>query len=216
MNSKKSTIKPKKIYLIDKKKQKSGFISVLKGDHDDIYETFYNNLMGIPDGKPVDIIIATQGGSAIWCSKICYVLKNREGKSRVFVKSHAHSAGTVIALSASELYITYDTTFSAIDAQTFPLNDLFQTSLQLLPKLFDDPRSALVNINKERAKYFRDIVEKCLSDSHNKELVMRYMHDDVSIHEQLFFKERMNEFGIKYNIWDGNDKKLPEYSEKKF
>jgi len=208
--NKKKVAKPHKIYLTDKK-QKGGIINALKGNHTSVYENFYKELTSIADDQPVDMIITTQDGPVLWCSKISYVLKNRSGKSRAFVKGYAHSAGTVIALSATELYLTFDSTFSAIDAQAFPLADLLHTSLQRLPKLIEDPRSALVDISTERAKHFRDSIEECINEKiHDKKTIMENMHDKVYIHEHLFFKEKFNDLGIKYSIWDGNEKKLPE------
>lgn len=206
--------KPKKLYLVDKKK-KSGIISSLTSSHVDVYENFYNELVKVPWTDPIDIIITTNGGSCLLCSKICYVLKNRKGKSRVFVKSHAHSAGTVIALTANELYITMDTTFSAIDAQGFPFSDVLQTSMQRIAKLVQDPKNAFVEISNERANYFRTIIEKYLnSDLHNKHSIMEFMHDKSPIHEQLFFREDMDRIGIKYKIWDGNDESTDKIKEK--
>jgi hypothetical protein len=202
--SKTSNVKPIRLQLIDKKRSR-GLLSAIKSGRDNVYEIFYKKITAIDDTRPVDIIITTHGGQALWCSKICYVLKHRTGTTRVFVKSYAHSAGTVIALAASELYITSDTTFSAIDAQGFPLDDLLQTSLQILPKILQNPRDTLVEMTTERVEYFRKETEKYINDKlHDKDLIMKNMHDGVPIHEQLFFKEDMNELGIKYKLWNGD------------
>ncbi|XWV24664.1 hypothetical protein QJ856_gp1120 [Tupanvirus deep ocean] len=208
----KTTKKPIIIKLIDKP-QKSG-ISSLISNEDDIYEKFYKKLVEIPEDKPIDIIITTHGGPAIWCSKICYVLNNRSGKSRVFVKHYAHSAGAVIALSASELYITYDATLSAIDAQGFPLSDLFTTSINKLATLVQNPKQAFIDLTNSRSNYFRDNVEKYLNAEHNKELIMQKMHDQSPIHEQLFFKSDLDELGIKYKLWNGDIGKRLELAKK--
>ena len=202
-----TNVKPKLLYLEDEKKR-SGLFSMVSGKHNDVYENFYDELIKIPENKPVDIIIKTHGGPALWCSKICYVLKNRTGKSRAFVKSYAHSAGAIIALAASEIYITYDTTLSAIDAQGSPLADLFQTSINGLSKLVESPVTNFVELNKARAQYFRESIEKFINDKHNKGLIMQKMHDESPIHEQLFFKEHMNDIGIVYNTWDGDGKNI--------
>ena len=207
-NMTKSTIKPKILYLEDKKKN-IGILSILNGSKNDTYEFFYKELVKIPESQPVDIIITTHGGEALWCSKICYVLKNRTGESRVFVKSYAHSAGTIIALAATKLFITYDTSLSAIDTQCSPFSDLFQTSLQGLSKFIENPIATFSEMSKERAQYFREMTEKYLNKIHNKNLLMQKMHDEPPIHEQLFFKEDMNDLGIIYNLWDGNVKNIP-------
>lgn len=197
------TVRPKLLYLQDKK-EKGSIFSLILGKEENVYEKFYEDLVAIPENEPVDIIISTHGGPALWCSKICYVIKNRTGRTRVFVKSFAHSAGAVIALTATELYITYDSTLSAIDAQGSPISDLFSTSMQGLSKLVESPRESYAEMSKARAQYFRDLVEQYLNNKHDKAAVMKIMHDDASIHEQLFFKEDLDRLGIKYSIWSGN------------
>jgi len=196
------------LYLVDKKK-KDGILSLVTNYQEDVYEKFFDELIKIPENEPINIIITTDGGSAHWCSKICYVLKNRSGTSKVFVKSSAHSAGAIIALTASELYITYDTSLSAIDAQVSPLSDIFQTSLQNLSKFANDPVKTFSDLNKDRTIYFRNLTEKYLNDQHDKDLIMQTMHDSTSTHEQLFFKEDLDAMGIKYQIWDGDAKNIP-------
>jgi ClpP class serine protease len=206
-----TTKKPKILYLVDKKKS-TGIFSFFNGKQNDTYEIFYNKLVEVPESDPVDIIITTHGGEALWCSKICHVLKNRSGKSRTFVKSYAHSAGAVVALTTTELYITYDATLSAIDAQGSPLVDLFRTSLQGLSRLVEHPISEFAQMTRARAQYFREITKKCLNAKHNKDLIMQKMHDETPIHEQLFFKDDMDTVGIIYAMWDGNVKNLPKNS----
>lgn len=194
----------KVLYLIDKTK-KSNLFSILTGTKEDnIYEDFYKQLVNIPESDPVDIVITTNGGPAVWCNKICYVLKHRRGKSRAFVKSFAHSAGTIIALAASELFITYDTTFSSIDTQCSPLSELIQTSLRDLSDLLDNPLKSYAKVSKERTEYFRDVMKSYLNKKHNTDSIMKIMHDETTSHSQLFFKEHMNSIGIIYSIWNGN------------
>lgn len=208
-NKSSSVTKPKKIKLTDKNST-SGISLIMNKRTVNDYETFYNQLVKVPDDQPVDIIITTHGGSALWCSKICYVLINRKGLSRIFVKSYAHSAGTAIALAGSELYITTDTTLSAIDTQGSPLSDLFHTSIKNLPEIITDPRKAMVNICKERSDYFRNITEQYVNTKlHNKENIMKHMHDNAPIHEQLFFKEELRTIGIQFKIWNGKEEDLP-------
>lgn len=197
-----AVVRPKLLHLLDKK-EKSSIFSMILGKDENVYEKFYEDLVAVPEHEPVDIVISTHGGPALWCSKICYVIKHRSGKVRVFVKSFAHSAGAVIALTGAELYITYDSTLSAIDAQGSPIQDLFSTSMQGLSKLVESPRESYAEMSKARAKYFRDLVEQYLNDKHDKSAIMKVMHDDASIHEQLFFKENLDTLGIKYSIWDG-------------
>jgi ATP-dependent protease ClpP protease subunit len=214
LQSKNQICKPVLLKLVDKKK-KSGILALLGSIDDNLYEKFYEELVKIPENCPIDIIINTQGGPALWCSKICYVLYMRSGYSRAFVYGCAHSAGTIIALSTDELYITYDTSFSAIDAQGFPLGDLFTTSINKLATLVQNPRQSFIDLTNERSNYFREMVEKFINNKHNKELIMQKMHDQSPIHEQLFFKPDLDKLEIYYHVWDGNIKNIKTYQQKK-
>jgi ClpP class serine protease len=195
--------RPKVLYLIDKTK-KSNLFSFLTGKDDNVYENFYKQLVSIPESEPVDIVITTTGGPAVWCNKICYVLKHRSGKSRAFIKSFAHSAGTIIALTTDELFITYDTTFSSIDVQWSPLAEIFQSSLKDFSTILENPLQSYAKISKERSDYFRDVMKYYINDKHNKDSIVKFMHDESTFHGQLFFKENMNSIGIVYSLWNGN------------
>lgn len=195
-----TTVEPVKLYLVDNKK-----ISSI-----DIYESFYKTLAAVPYTTPVDIFITTNGGPASTCAKICYVIHNRPAKTRAFIKFNAHSSGTIIALSACELYITPDTTFSAVDAQYSPMSDLLRASVQKMPSLVKEP-SLMLKTMTARAEYFREICHRYINKKlHNRESIMKHMHDDVVIHEQLFFKEDMDRIGIKYKLWSGHIQDIPK------
>jgi ClpP class serine protease len=69
-------------------------------DPDDISEI----LQGIQCDE-IDVLIQTPGGSVDACEKIISVLKHSLKSYRVIVPSWAKSAGTVIALSSSQIVL---------------------------------------------------------------------------------------------------------------
>lgn len=81
-------------------------------DPDDIAE-----IIQAIDGKSADFLIQTPGGSVDACEKIISVLKKKFDDYRVIVPSWAKSAGTVIALSSSEIVLGLNSELGPIDPQ---------------------------------------------------------------------------------------------------
>ena len=79
-------------------------------DPDDIAE-----IIQAVDSKSVDLFIQTPGGSVDACEKIISVLRKKFDDYRVIVPSWAKSAGTVIALSSSEIVLGINSELGPID-----------------------------------------------------------------------------------------------------
>lgn len=90
-------------------------------DPDDIAEV----IQAVP-GRSVDLFIQTPGGSVDACEKIISVLQKRFDDYRVIVPSWAKSAGTVIALSSSEIIL-------GINSELGPIDPHFQVSGMNVP-----------------------------------------------------------------------------------
>jgi ClpP class serine protease len=192
--------KNKVLYLIDKR---SKFLS-----NNNDYKNLYLSLAKIESEKDVDIIIQTNGGELLWTTKICYLIKNRKGKTRIFVKNYAHSAGTLIALAGSELYLTFDSTLSPIDPQTSIFKDILVGPMKEFSKIITAKKikNEVGDIFKQRTNYCKEKIKNYINDKlHNTETIIEKMFDEPSTHEVLFFKEELSDFGINYNLWNGKD-----------
>lgn len=86
--------------------------SISHWDSDDLSEI----LDGV-QGKSVDLMIQTPGGSVDACEKFITVLKSRLESYRVIVPSMAKSCGTVIAISSSEILLGVNSELGPIDPQ---------------------------------------------------------------------------------------------------
>lgn len=87
-------------------------------DPDDIAE-----IIQAIDSKTCDLVIQTPGGSVDACEKIISVLQKKFDDYRVIVPSWAKSAGTVIALSSSEIIFGINSELGPIDPH-FSVNNL--------------------------------------------------------------------------------------------
>lgn len=81
-------------------------------DADDLSEA----LMGCK-GKNIDLLIQTPGGSVDACEKIISLLSQVCNSYRVIVPSYSKSAGTVIALSSTEIVMGINSELGPIDPQ---------------------------------------------------------------------------------------------------
>ena len=120
------------------------------------------------NGKDVDIIINTDGGSVAHTKQICnalttYRLKNPNNKIKVHVPFKSMSGGTIISLMADELYMNDYAMLSPVDPQigglskygidrildkktngegphdiTFYLDNTFKQNFELLERIFDN------------------------------------------------------------------------------
>ena len=81
-------------------------------DPDDISEI----LSGIP-GQSCDFFIQTPGGNVDATEKIISMLRQRAPDYRVIVPSWAKSAGTVIAISSSQIVLGINSELGPIDPQ---------------------------------------------------------------------------------------------------
>lgn len=81
-------------------------------DPDDISEI----LSGLPSGS-IDILIQTPGGDVDATEKLISILRHRTSSYRIIVPSWAKSAGTVLALSSSEIVLGVNSELGPIDPQ---------------------------------------------------------------------------------------------------
>jgi len=172
------------------------------------YESLYNQIKVVPDDEPINVIVRTHGGGIHWCEKICNVFRERKGTVRVFILDYAHSAGSILALAADEVYMNRYATMSAIDPQVDVLGYL---SYMPLAKL-----SGFVTSKEELAKYMEDnsnhfnalVRKKLLNPKHDIDKIMEVMYENIVDHGTLFKKSDMEELGMEIKEWDG--KEFPE------
>ena len=179
-----------------------------------LYENLYNSISQVPDHETINIVIKTHGGSVYWCEKICRVIRKRIGKVRIFIKDYAHSAGSVIALAADEVFMNKYATMSAIDPQVdilaffsyLPLKDV-----GTMIKSKDD----LVNHMQDNSKYYNDTFRKLIHPKHDVNKIMGDMYEGVVDHNRMFDIDEVRELGIKIVEWDGKNVVSDEEEDEK-
>lgn len=167
-------------------------------------ENLYNSLTTVPDDEPINIVVKTHGGSLLWSNKICLLFKKRSGKVRVFVKDYAHSAGTLLALAADEIYMNHYSTMSAIDPQVDTLGFISYLPLKNLSSILKD-RDGLRSYITDNSDYHRIDTMRMINENHDINKIMEVMYDNVKDHATLFQKEDVENLGISILDWNGID-----------
>jgi len=70
-----------------------------------------------PSGIDLDIILHTPGGQSIGAAQIVHALKAHKGRKTIFVPYRAMSAGTIISLTADEIFLSEIASLGPIDSQ---------------------------------------------------------------------------------------------------
>jgi hypothetical protein len=74
-------------------------------------------IRSVPAGTDIDIILHTPGGSALGASQIIRALKAHKGRKTFFVPYDAFSAGTMLALTGNEIFMSDLASLGPIDVQ---------------------------------------------------------------------------------------------------
>jgi hypothetical protein len=108
--------------FFEKKIISNKILIIINDNIDNKIEEIIKNKLYIKN-KNIDIILETFGGTTMSSKNICNMLYNYKKLYpkiiiRIFIPSHAYSAGTIIALMADELYMNYYSFLSPIDTQS--------------------------------------------------------------------------------------------------
>jgi len=191
-------------YLFDTKESTWDSIFSPSSDH---LENLYNELTKVPDNETINIVVKTHGGSLLWCNKITLLFKHRDGKVRVFIKDYAHSAGSMLALAADEIYMNRYSTMSAIDPQIDTFGFLSYLPLKNLSSMIKD-NQGLASYLADNSEFHKNDTKKMINIKHNVDKIMEVMYDGVKDHATLFVKDAIEELGVRVFEWDGED--VPE------
>lgn len=83
-------------------------------------EDFYiirDMLQGLPGVEEIDVYLETPGGNGVTAEEIAKFLHNKFKRVNYVISGEAKSAGTILALSGNEIYMTETGSLGPIDAQ---------------------------------------------------------------------------------------------------
>jgi len=185
-----------------------GIIQTLNSVGKNVYDKMYEELLNIPDDKPIHINVETHGGSAMYCHKICRLLQARSHPCRIIIEEYGHSAGTCLALCADELFMDKNASLSPIDPQIPSPLEKGHVPLKMLASIFDasDVSGVLKNVDtfyKRQNDYSITETKKYINKKYTdieKDKIIQHMYIDPVCHEELFWVEDLEKFGVKFTL----------------
>jgi membrane-bound ClpP family serine protease len=129
-------------------------------------------LNNLDKNKDLNIHMETIGGASDDCIKVCREIKGWKGNTKIYVRTYAFSCGTILAFSSDQIYMSENSTLSAIN----PINAIYDKGykfniLKFLPDDLD--------------KRYRDQIISCFNEKYDGmsiDMIMKYMYDDVKSH----------------------------------
>jgi ClpP class serine protease len=164
-------------------------------------------MLDIKPNEDIDIVIDTNGGSFCAAQMISEIILNHEGTTNAIVLDKALSAGTIIALSCSNLYMHKNAHLSPVDVQGF---GFFQTAQFSSVKTIIENKSAdkvedntfimADQANKVRAllnEMFEKIVKPKYDDNISAKIKSELFDGEKYIHSTAFSVKKLKTIGIK-------------------
>ena len=201
---------PHYLNLIDKKM--NGIINIAKNVGTNVYENLYDEIVKINDNEDIYFNIETNGGTLCSLQKIIRVLKKIPNKKIAVIKKSAHSAGSILALACDEIQLSENATFSAIDPQSstvVEINNLKILNIKIIPELYGegDHNKNIVEYYSKVISHHRNKIKMLINNKYSeetKENILKNMFDAPLDHEELFFKEDLESFGLDIKTIDKN------------
>ncbi|WP_305066755.1 SDH family Clp fold serine proteinase [Methanoculleus sp.] len=120
-----------------------------------------------PDDMPIDLIVHTPGGMALSASQIAMALKRHKAKVTVFVPHYAMSGGTLLCLTADEVFMDDNAVLGPVDPriEEYPAASLLRIPILKDMGDIDDRTLILADVAAKAQTQMRDFVTTALSDT---------------------------------------------------
>lgn len=159
-------------------------------------------------GKPFDLLLHTPGGSIFPAMYISRLLKDYPGQIRAIVCSYSMSGGSLLALSADELWMNPGSTIGPIDPQIgslfkFGSSKAWNHIVRFKGKKAEDSSISMAMTGAQYTKSIYDhliaTVDFGLSNKQKQEFV-KFLTDGNVEHAFQLTPERLSAFGLPVKI----------------
>jgi ATP-dependent protease ClpP protease subunit len=171
---------------------------------------FVSQLNSFRSDQMIDILLHTSGGDSYNTKVMIDVLMNHRGEKRIYIPYYAYSAGTMIALTGSKIYMNRNSHLSPIDSQMTIHNDqLFQTSIPVgilsqLSHIYPSNENNLLMIHSKMAKkdFYADskilnmICDQQYTPQKKKKIIQWFLRTKLP-HQYPISVTEAREFGMK-------------------
>lgn len=124
-----------------------------------------------PKDVPIDLILHTPGGLVLASEQIAQALRKHPARTAVFIPHYAMSGGTMIALSANEIWMDENAVVGPIDPQigSYPAASILKAVEQKPISEVDDTTLIMADIAKKAIRQVEDAVTNLLTDKFSEE-----------------------------------------------
>jgi hypothetical protein len=193
---------PHYLELVDKKM--NGIINIAKNVGTNVYDNLYDELAKIKDNEDIYFNIETNGGTLFTLQKVIRIMQKIPNKKIAVIRKSAHSAGTILALACDEIQFSENATLSAIDPQHptgIDIKNLKIVNFRIIPELYEDGdhEKNIVKYYSKVISHYRNKIKLLINNKYSdetKENILKHMYDTPLNHEELFFKENLEEIGL--------------------
>lgn len=212
-----NTHNAKVLYLVHRKKQ-LGFFGIPVYEYLEVHDAhrLLAELKKTPQDKNVVLVIHSPGGELLAGMQIARMLKDWKGKVTVVVPYYAMSAGTLIALSADEIYANKGTTFGPVDPQIVIDSEKKKavSAVDVLRVCYGKnnvngklnlEESALCEVSKKAVNQVKEFLESVVltgkPESVKRKIVKNLLYTEKT-HDYPFFADDLKKLGlnIKENV----------------
>lgn len=124
-----------------------------------------------PKDVPIDLILHTPGGLVLASEQIARALRKHPAPTAVFIPHYAMSGGTMIALSANEIWMDENAVVGPIDPQigSYPAASIIQAVEQKPIERVADTTLIMADVARKAIRQVEDAVANLLSDKFSEE-----------------------------------------------
>lgn len=135
-----------------------------------------------PEDMPIVLIIHTPGGLALAASQIASALVRHKSKVTVIVPHYAMSGGTLIALSADEIFMDQNAVLGPVDPQIgqMPAASILKVLDVKKPEDIDDETMIMADVSKKAIDQMEKFVYDILIKKNYKEDVAKKISNELS------------------------------------
>lgn len=199
----------KVMYLVHRKRQ-VGIWGMPVYEYLEVYDAhrLLRELRKVEEEREVVLIVHSPGGQLLAGIQIAKILKERKGRVKVVVPYYAMSAGTLIALSADEIYAGEGAVFGPIDPQIPVGRDEFVPAV-VVKSAYGEARGVdlkgvmLYKLSVRALKQMEDFLREELLREYREEqrrrLIERLLYTDRT-HDFPIFVEELRELGVKVKV----------------
>lgn len=162
-----------RIITLIHRQESTNFLGVFQRNYISIEdsEQVLRAIRSTPKDVPIDLILHTPGGLVLASEQIARALRKHPARTAVFIPHYAMSGGTMIALSANEIWMDENAVVGPIDPQigSYPAASIINAVEMKSKDRVEDKTLIMADIARKAIRQVEDTVTNLLTDKFSEE-----------------------------------------------